>query len=130
MLQLDILSGTQAGTQFVSRRFPFTVGRSQEDDLHLSEPGVWDRHLTIDLVRSEKAFRIACQKNASLAINGENRQEATLCNGDLLQIGGAKLRVGLTAPRQKSLVLRETAIWIFLGFLCLAQVAVIYLLSS
>ena len=129
MLQLDIVSGTQAGTTIVARRFPFTVGRAKASDLQLSDPGVWDEHLEIDLLRAEKAFHVRCGENAQLTINGAPVAEAALRNGDTIQIGGAKIQVGVAAPVQKGLVAREVAVWLFLGILSLAQVALIYLLG-
>ncbi|MBA4148993.1 MAG: FHA domain-containing protein [Verrucomicrobia bacterium] len=130
MLQLDILSGKQAGTRIVARRFPFSVGRSQNDDLQLNEAGVWDNHFSINLVRESRTFRAECNENASLIINGEASPEAALRNGDLLELGGTKIRVGLTPPKQKSLVLREIVTWVGLGLLCLGQVVIFYWLSK
>ncbi|MFN7138676.1 MAG: FHA domain-containing protein [Limisphaerales bacterium] len=129
MLQLDILSGKQAGTRIVARHFPFSVGRSPSDHLRLEDAGVWDGHVAIALVPENKAFVAQANADAALIINGERLQQVTLKNGDLLELGAAKVRIGLTPPKQKSLIFREAATWIGLGLLCAAQIAVIYWLS-
>ncbi|HYV31170.1 MAG TPA: hypothetical protein VEO53_08720, partial [Candidatus Binatia bacterium] len=59
MVQLDVLTGKKAGTRTIARRFPFPVGRSSQAALVLTDDGVWDRHLEIDLRVSEGAVLTA-----------------------------------------------------------------------
>ena len=53
MVQLQILSGKQAGALWVARRFPVHVGRAADNDLQLEEDGVWDEHLQLDFDPAE-----------------------------------------------------------------------------
>ena len=49
MLQLKILSGKTAGTEWVARRFPVRIGRASNSDLRLEDDGVWEEHLYLEL---------------------------------------------------------------------------------
>ncbi len=125
MVQLHVLSGRKAGTQAVARRFPFRVGRSSQAALVLDDPGVWDEHLQIDL-RPVQGAVLTASAEALTLVNGETVRETTLRNGDIIELGAAKLRFGLSATRQRSLRLREALTWITLAATSLAQVALIY----
>lgn len=129
MVQLDILSGKQAGTQWVARRFPFHLGRSPQSALVLEEPGVWDRHAEFTL-RSGEGVTVSAMTDASIVVNGQPVRQAVLRSGDLLETGSVKLRFGLGPTRQHSLRLREAMTWLALAALCLGQVALIYWLSE
>ena len=129
MVQLDILSGKQAGTQWVARRFPFQLGRSPQAALVLEEPGVWDRHAEFAL-RPGEGVMVSATTDASIIVNGQPVRQAILRSGDLLEAGSVKLRFGLAPTRQHSLRLREAITWLGLAALCLGQVALIYWLSE
>lgn len=129
MVQLDILSGKQAGTQWVARRFPFYLGRSPQAALVLEEPGVWDRHAEFSL-RHGEGVMVSAATDASIIVNGQPVRQAVLRNGDLLEAGSVKLRFGLGPTRQHSLHLREAMTWLALAALCLGQVALIYWLAE
>lgn len=129
MVQLDILSGKQAGTQWVARRFPFQLGRSPQVALVLEEPGVWDRHAEFAL-RPGEGVMVFATTDASITVNGQPVRQAVLRNGDLIEAGSVKLRFGLAPTRQHSLRLREAMTWLALAALCLGQVALIYWLSE
>src|SRR5436190_11891401 len=107
MVQLQILSGKMAGTQWTARHFPFWIGRSNSSELCLDEPAVWDRHVEVSLSPSE-GFVLATDPKAFATVNGAQIQKAVLKNGDLIEIGLLKIRFGLTPTRQSSLKLRET----------------------
>jgi len=125
MVQLKILSGKKAGTELVARHFPFGVGRSSACELCLDDPGVWERHFQIELNPSE-SFVLVTQPNTSVTIDGMSVQQASLRNGDTIEIGQAKILFGLSQMKQKSLVLREWMTWLALAVLCLVQIALIY----
>jgi len=125
VVQLHVLTGRKAGTQAVARRFPFRVGRSSQAALVLDDPGVWDEHLQIDL-RPVQGAVLTASAEALTLVNGETVRETTLRNGDIIELGAAKLRFGLSATRQRSLRLREALTWITLAATSLAQVALIY----
>ena len=129
MVQLDILSGKQAGTLWVARRFPFQLGRSPQAALVLEEPGVWDRHAEFTL-RPGEGVMVSATTDASIIVNGQPVRQAVLRNGDLLEAGSVKLRFGLAPTRQHGLRLREAMTWLGLAALCLGQVALIYWLAE
>lgn len=125
MVQFRILSGKQAGTSWVARRFPVRIGRSANSDLRLEEPGVWEQHLRLEFRRHE-GFVLAAEPQALAAVNGQPLQEAVLRNGDQIELGGLKLQFWLTETRQYGLRLRELATWTGIGLVFATQVALIY----
>lgn len=128
MVELQIVSGKQAGTKWSARHFPFTVGRASQSDLKVEEPGVWDKHFEVRLERPNFILK-TCDK-ALITINGAPCDSATLKNGDLIEIGALKMRFGLTVAPQKPLHVRELLTWIALGALCLGQIFLIYWLNQ
>ena len=129
MVQLQILSGKQAGTRWVARRFPVQLGREAACDLRLEEPGVWDQHCKLGLDPAQ-GFIIAAQPDALLTVNQQPVQSAQLRNGDSITLGSVRLLFWLAEPRQHSLLLREAAVWMLILLLCLAQVGLVYWLSK
>jgi hypothetical protein len=125
MIQLKILTGKQAGTAVVARRFPFRVGRGNGCDLLLDDPGVWDRHLELGLT-SDNAIRARRMSDALLMIEGQNADEKSLRNGDLIELGSVKIRFGLAEARLRSVAFREALTWGGIMVLCLFQVVLIY----
>ncbi len=125
MIQLHILSGKMAGGIEAVRRFPFRLGRAAENDLILDEPGVWDRHLTLEFQKKE-GFILQSAPETFVAINDEAQTSARLRNGDTISFGSAKLRFWLAAPRQRGLVFGELCIWLLLIAVTVFQFALIY----
>jgi hypothetical protein len=125
VVQLSILSGKLAGTQWEARRLPFCVGRAAPAALLLEEAGVWDRHFQIAL-RSPDGVVLSTSSEALTLINGQRIEEAILKSGDLVEAGAVQMRFGLSATRQRSLRLREILTWLALAAVCLGQVALIY----
>ena len=125
MIQLHVLSGQQAGRDIVVRRFPFLIGRGAEATLQLDEPGVWDRHLQIQFQRGA-GFTFTAQPDALALINGERAGHGLLRNGDLLELGSARLRFWLARSPQKSLRWREVLTWTALFLLFAAQATLIH----
>ena len=125
MIQLHILSGQQAGRDIVVRRFPFLIGRGTDAALQLDEPGVWDRHLQIQFERGT-GFTFTAQPDALALVNGERTGHGLLRNGDLLELGSARLRFWLARSPQKSLRWREALTWMALFLLFAAQAALIH----
>jgi predicted component of type VI protein secretion system len=124
VIQLHILSGRQAGGEFVVRRFPFLIGRAGAH-LPLEDAGVWERHLQIDFPRGE-GFTFTTQSEAGVILNGTPAAAGLLRNGDLLELGAARLRVWLTRTRQPGLRWCESLIWISLLALMAAQAALVW----
>ena len=129
MVQFDILTGTKEGSQWIARSFPFCLGRSPHSALVLEDQGVWDRHANF-ASRSGEGVIVSAAADALLVVNGQHVRQAVLKSGDLLDIGSVKMRFGLSAAKQSSLVVREVLTWFALGALCLIQVALIYWLSE
>jgi pSer/pThr/pTyr-binding forkhead associated (FHA) protein len=127
VIQLQILSGKQAGRDIVARRFPFVIGRAPNTDLQLDEPGVWDRHFRIRLERGQ-GFGFDAQTESLVLLNGERVEEGFLRNGDVIDLGSTRLRFWLARARQKTLRVREALTWLGLGLLFAAQIALVWLL--
>jgi hypothetical protein len=125
VIQFNILSGKQAGTQWVARRLPFYAGRVAPAALLLEEAGVWDRHFHITL-RSPDGVTLSASAEALTLVNGQRVEETILKNGDLVEAGAVQMRFGFSPTRQRSLHLRETFTWLALAAVCLGQVALIY----
>jgi hypothetical protein len=125
MVQLKVLSGRSAGAIVVARRFPLWVGRASGCDLQLEEPGVWDQHFSIRL-NPGAGFELDTEPNALVSANGHPVQHAVLRNGDVLEVGGAKLQFWLAEAGQRGLQLREVLFWTIVSLVTLAQVLLIY----
>ena len=110
MIQLQILSGKQAGSEIVARRFPFLVGRGAEADLRLDDAGVWESHLEIDFQPGE-GFVFAAQENSMVLLNHERIEKGLLRAGDLIQLGSAQVRFWLAPVRRNSTRFREALTW-------------------
>jgi hypothetical protein len=124
-IQLRILSGQRAGEIELIRRFPCLIGRSAEADVCLEEPGVWDWHLELQIAPDE-GITAAVLPGALAAINGEPFDCNVLRNGDLIDLGAAKVQFWLSPTRQRRFWLRECLTWMALGALGAAQIALIY----
>lgn len=105
--------------------FPFVVGRGAVD-LQVAEPGVWDRHFSID--RSEgHSFVLLPQTEAPVSVAGEwIKQPRKLRNGDLIDCGAVQFQFRLSPTHPKSLVWREQATWAVLLALLLLQLALAF----
>ena len=125
MVQLDVLSGKQAGAVMVSRRLPLIIGRESSANLRLEEKGVWDRHVELEL-RMPEGFVLKVHPHAGATVNDQAVQQALLRNGDVIEIGTVKIRFWLSESRRLSLRTREVLTWAALAALCAGQVALIY----
>jgi hypothetical protein len=129
MVQLQVLSGNNAGTSTLARRFPFVVGRNSTADLCLEQEGIWDRHLELHLQFPE-GFLLKAHPHALTNVNGQTVQQAFLRNGDLIEVGSLKIQFWLSETRQRGLRTREFLTWFALAALCVGQIALIYGLLS
>lgn len=128
MIQLHCLSGSMAGTDTVVRHFPFQIGRTDACDLTLVEPGVWDRHATLQFAPGD-GFYIEAEGDALMTVNGMAMQRTRLRNGDRIELGGAVLRMWLSSARQKGLTVLEWLVWLMCGLLAAAQIWLIAFLG-
>jgi predicted component of type VI protein secretion system len=127
MVQLQILSGRRAGAKFDGSSLPITVGRSEQSNVSLAEPGVWPSHCKIHW--RQEGLVLEVEPGALASVNGVPTPRALLRNGDMITLGGVTLRFSLSPLQQSSAALREWLTWIALGALCLGQVAAIYWLN-
>jgi predicted component of type VI protein secretion system len=127
MVQLQILSGRQTGKKFDASRLPISVGRSEQSDVSLDEPGVWPSHCKIHW-RAE-GLVLEVEPNALASVNGVPAPRAILRNGDTVTLGGVTLRFSLGPVRQAGQAWREWLTWLALAALCVGQVTVIYWLD-
>ena len=127
MIQLQVISGKQAGSEIVARRFPFVIGRVADAGLRMEDAGVWDRHVEIAYERG-KGFIFKVQPNATLLVNHERVESGKLRNGDTLELGSAQVRFWLARSEQKTMRVREALTWTALIALFGAQVWLIYAL--
>ncbi len=116
MVELTVLNGPEPGRLLRLVRFPIRVGRRCEGEGRLVGPGVWDHHF--DVIREESGrFGVVVAPGARVAIDGEFIERAPLRNGGILEAGGLRLRFALGVAPQRSLDIRESAVWIGAGFL-------------
>lgn len=125
MVQLQIISGKQAGLLWEARRFPVRVGRRADMDLRIEDDGVWDDHCQLSLDQ-QSGFHIAAQPGVLLAVNQTAVQSVRLHNSDIITVGAAQISFRLTPTRQKSLRLREWFVWALLLAVTAGQLALIF----
>jgi predicted component of type VI protein secretion system len=124
MVRLTLLNGTASGETVVAKRFPFHVGRAAANDWCLPQPGVWDRHFALELA-CPPGIAVRAASEALLMVNGSAVREARLRNGDVLELGAARLQFGLAETRQRTFRLREWSTWAGVLLLCLLQLLLI-----
>jgi len=125
MVQLQILSGKKAGTQWSARRFPVRVGRSAVNQLPLEDDGIWDEHFQLTLDRAEGFVLTACP-DALVTVNRQPVQSARLRNGDSIEAGAVRMQFWLGETRQRGLRLREWFIWSLIVAICFGEISAIY----
>jgi pSer/pThr/pTyr-binding forkhead associated (FHA) protein len=129
VVHLHLLNDPAPGTEYSARRFPFRIGRAPGSDLRLTAAGVFDHHAELRL-HQDRELVLTAQGEATMLVNGHSVTQSVLRNGDLIDLGGARLRFSLAPPIPRGLQLRETLTWISLGALFLAQAALIYWLLN
>lgn len=123
MIQLQVLSGKQAGDRWIARRFPVRIGRDADNDLRLSDSGIWNRHCDV-ILDPELGCVLVAQPDALLTVNREPQQNTRLRNGDTIELGGVRLRFWLADPVLRSFHLNEWFVWLLIAGLALGQTAV------
>ncbi len=124
MLQLQILSGKQAGFLWDARRFPVRIGRAAGSDLQIEEDGVWDEHLQVEL-KTGDGFVITAHPGALVSVNQSPVETIRLRNGDIITAGSARIAFRLSQTKQRGLKLREAFIWLLLAGITISQLAMI-----
>jgi pSer/pThr/pTyr-binding forkhead associated (FHA) protein len=124
MLQLQILSGKQAGFLWDARRFPVRIGRAAGNDLQIEEDGVWDEHLQVEL-KTGDGFVITAHPGALVSVNQSPVETVRLRNGDIITAGSARISFRLSQTKQRGLKLREAFIWLTIAGITAAQLVLI-----
>lgn len=124
MVQLHIISGKMAGDNLVVRHFPYSIGRAAENDYTLEDDGVWEQHLVLAFQAGE-GFTLQTCGEAFAAVNEQPQTHTRLRNGDIISFGSVKIQFWLSPVEQKSLRLREIAVWLLIAAVTLAQVFLI-----
>jgi len=128
MVLLRIISGNQAGTETVARRFPFRVGRAAGTDLRMTAGGVWDEHCAI-LRDPVHGLLLRASGGALTLVNGAAIKETPLRNGDVLELGEVRLQFWLSPLRQHGLAWRERWTWLGLAGVVGVEFALVYWLT-
>ena len=82
MFCLTVVQGKQQGHSVNIERYPFVIGKNQEAQLRLSDPGIWDDHLAIELTVGESPT-IKRIGDGSISVNSDPIENAILRNGDI-----------------------------------------------
>lgn len=127
--QLQILDGKRAGFLWEARSFPFWVGRAAEVALRLEEPGVWEKHVEFSCVPVE-GFKVRVASQALARLNGELFEEAVLRNGDIIDLGGTRIRFWLPPAPLISWRFREWMTWLGVILLAGLEIVVAYWLCQ
>ena len=127
MIRLQVINGGRAGEVFEVSHYPAVLGRSAALPICLEDPGVWDKHARIELDPAE-GFSLVIEPKAIGSVNGNPVESARLRNGDLIDLGSARLRFWISDPERKSLVWREAVVWIGLVGITIAEGLVLFFL--
>lgn len=126
IVELQLLSGKMAGRRVAARRFPFSIGRSEDADLQLDEAGVWPAHARIRLDASEGFVLEAV--DGLVQVNCQPVTLHRLKNGDVMRVGPVDLRFAIAPAHQKKLVIHELVQWaVFAGTVVMQLLLVWYL---
>ena len=117
--ELTVVSGQKAGTMVRMSRFPFTVGRLGSD-FPLSDLGVWDTHLRIELSPKHR-FILSATEGRIVTIDGVNALEEPIPDGATIGCGSAYLRFQLSPTAPRDFRIRGLAVWAVLGLVVLLE---------
>jgi pSer/pThr/pTyr-binding forkhead associated (FHA) protein len=77
----------------------------------LEAPGVWDRHLRFDWDRAQ-GILVSSPGAAGLWVNDQPVREARLRNGDILTVGGVRLRFQLSPTSVRPRLVSSAVAWL------------------
>lgn len=126
MVLLQVAPGKDPPSRVTVTSFPFEIGRAPENHLQLSDPGVWARHLRLELSANPLEIRAVAASEALCLLNGSPFREAALRAGDLLQAGSCRIQFSLAPARQKSLTGYEYFIWGLVMAIAAAQAFLLF----
>lgn len=129
MVQFSVLSGKMAGTVVEARHFPFRLGRGDRMDARFEDSGVWDFHLELRC-DPRRGFFLKRQPDALATVNGAAFEDQRLRNGDVVELGAARLRFSLSPNRQKRMGWRAALVWLLFLTVVAAEFTAIYWLEG
>jgi len=89
--RLTVLAGPEEGRDYSFERIEITIGRTMENDVVLPDPGISRQHLSIRDKGGAYILKDLGSSNGTL-LNGRKVLEEVLKSGDVITIGGAKIR--------------------------------------
>ena len=89
--RLTVLAGPEEGRDYTFERIEITIGRTMENDVVLPDPGISRQHLSIRDKGGAYILKDLGSSNGTL-LNGRKVLEEVLKSGDVITIGGAKIR--------------------------------------
>jgi pSer/pThr/pTyr-binding forkhead associated (FHA) protein len=111
MIELVGLTDPVRGRRYTIRRLPAFLGRNPDSDVALEAPGVWDRHLRFDWDRAQ-GILVSSLGAAGLWVNDQPVREARLRNGDILTVGGVRLRFQLSPTSVRPRLVSSAVAWL------------------
>jgi pSer/pThr/pTyr-binding forkhead associated (FHA) protein len=124
MLQLTMLRPTNGAVTSIGT-YPFRIGRGPGDQLRIQAPGVWEGHCTLEW-RGADGIHLVGSPEAITAVNGQTVKEIKVRNGDLLDIGGARLMLSVRPAPQRTFRLLEILVWLVLAGIGLTQLFLMF----
>jgi pSer/pThr/pTyr-binding forkhead associated (FHA) protein len=111
--RLTVLAGPEEGREYTFERIEITIGRTMENDVVLPDPGISRQHLSIRDKGGAYILKDLGSSNGTL-LNGRKVLEEVLKSGDVITIGGAKVRFEAeeskaSRPAKKPARQRQTA---------------------
>ncbi|RLB59450.1 MAG: hypothetical protein DRI34_01780 [Deltaproteobacteria bacterium] len=97
---LTILAGPDKGKKFDFDRVEITIGRTMENDVVLTDPGISRQHLSIRDKGGAYILKDLGSSNGT-RLNGKPVKQEVLSSGDIIELGGARVRFEGAATRQR-----------------------------
>ena len=129
MFSLTIVEGRQRGQRVDLNKYPFVIGSNSDAHLKLSEPGVWSNHLVVELA-DNKGPALRRLGDGTVSLNSDPVEVSVLRNGDLINIGAAVLRFGLSPAKRKPLTFLNSASWTAIIAIVVLEIVLLLLLKA
>jgi len=125
LAQFHPVTGDGEPVMLRAANFPARIGRGADCAVRVTDEGVWEHHLELHL-DSQMRFTLRTASDATAMVNGEPLVGVhRLGNGDIIELGAAKLQFLLGNVNQKGLELREAALWLLLAAILAGQIGLV-----
>ncbi|HEY4716127.1 MAG TPA: FHA domain-containing protein [bacterium] len=95
-VELEILEGEKTGKAFSVKKTNVVVGRS-DGDIRIDDHNVSKKHMAVEIWSSDSIYLRDLASTNGTYLNGARIFSSKLKNGDIIKIGGTKLRVRIKA---------------------------------